>query len=516
MRVICGLWVALLLAWTVLLPTYRSADEVAHVSAAIAFGATHSWPGYKRLHHADQVVDTLEAAGIRTNPGPGQDRYYPLPADGAQPRDSRQPFVQPGEAVTLGHVNPIGQHPPGYYAILALVDKVLPAGTPYTVTVWVFRLVSVLLMAPLPWLLAAVTRRLGADPPGVVLAAAVPFLIPQLGALGGSVNNDSLVIVACAVLAWLCTRIATGDLRWRTAVGAGLVLAVALLAKAWGLVFVPVLVAAYAIAAARGRTWRGPLVRLVTVGALSLLGAWWWLRNLLVFGKLQPAGHAARLDVPLGIGDVLGPYVRTAVDLIPLRFWATLSIKPGQPFPTALTWALSLALLTAMALFVVRRRSYLATRADALLLVAPFVLCLAVLVSEGLELYRVFGSPKGMQGRYLYAGLAGIAAALGLGVMATVPARFRGAVATAVALGGTVLVGFSVARVLDFHYAGETWGERLLALTAWSPLPPALTSLVLGLGGIAVLALPVVVGLAVRAASPSPVDVEARGEPLAL
>ena len=220
-RIICGVWVALLLAWSVLLPTYRSADEVNHMSAAIALSETDSWPGYKRLFHVDQVVDTLEAAGYRAHPPRGVGNYYPLPADGAEPRETRQPFLHPGEAVTLLHVNGIGQHPPGYYGLLALVDRALPADTPYTTTVWMFRLVSVLLMAPLPWLLAATARRLGADPPAVVVMAVVPFLIPQLGALGGAVNNDNLLIVACAVVAWLSTRIATGDLAGERPSGPG-------------------------------------------------------------------------------------------------------------------------------------------------------------------------------------------------------------------------------------------------------------------------------------------------------
>ena len=424
-RIICGVWVALLLAWSVLLPTYRSADEVNHVSAAIALSETDSWPGFKRLFHVDQVVDTLEAAGYRAHPPRGVGNYYPLPADGAEPRETRQPFLHPGEAVTLLHVNGIGQHPPGYYGLLALVDRALPADTPYTTTVWMFRLVSVLLMAPLPWLLAATARRLGADPPAVVVMAVVPFLIPQLGALGGAVNNDNLLIVACAVVAWLSTRIATGDLSGRTAVGAGLALAAALLAKAFGLVFVPVLVAAYLLAAVRARTWRVPAVRLLTAGSLALLGAWWWLRNVLVFGQLQPAGHLARLDVPLDPGSAVDDYLLAAWNLIPMRFWATLSIKPGSPFPPAVTSVLSIALLAAMVLFVVRRRSFLARRADALLLLAPFVLCAVVLVSSTWELFLATGFPRGLQGRYLFAGISGVAAALGLGVMATVPVRSR-------------------------------------------------------------------------------------------
>ncbi len=501
--VICALWVALLLTWTLLLPTYRSADEYHHVSAAIALGETHSWPGYKRLLHVEQVLATRDSAGYRTERAPGEGNYYPLPADGAEPREARSPFLQRGEVVELGAMNVIGQHPPGYYAILAVVDKALPSGTSYTSTVWAFRLVSVLLMAPLPWLLAATARRLGADPPAVVATAIVPFLIPQLGALGGAVNNDNLLIAACAVLAWLSARIATGDLSARTAVGTGLALAVALLAKAWGLLFVPVLVAAYVLAAVRGRTWRVPVLRLVTVGSLSLLGAWWWVRNVLVFGQLQPAGHTRHLDVPLGVREAIGPYTREALELIPLRFWATLSVKPGSPFAPAVTWVLSLILVAAIVLFLIRRRSFLATRADALLLMAPLMLCVVVLITSTWELYLATGRPRGLQGRYFYAGLIGIGAAIGLGVMATVPARFRRLAATALAASGAVFIGFSTARAIEFHYAGDAW-ERLSSLVAWGPTPPGLTYLILALGALAVLVLPVVVHRSLR---------PARGEP---
>lgn len=477
-------WTLILLSWSLLLPTFRSFDEAAHISGGYALLETGEWPGYQELHLLTWVLDAIP----EEHPG-----YQPITTTSAEPLSFAELRDAAPAGSSDGDVNTIGQHPPGYYALLAGFLAVLPDDVPAHVTVWFLRLTSVALLAPLPLLLGHGARRLRAPPAAVVAAAAGPLLVPQLGALGGTVTNDNLLTAAAAVVTVLAVRIATGDLTRTAAVLTGGALAVALLTKAFALVLVPVVVAAYLLAGRRGGVLRTAAVRLVLAGAVATLGGWWWIANLVRYGTVQPAGHRPALPGgPLDPLEGLGDYWHEAVIRVPVRFFASLSIQIGHqppPFSYTLTTGLFTVMVVAAVVVLARRASFGLRRADAALLLAPFVGCAAAMIAGTWPLYLRTGEPLGLQGRYLFPGFAGLTLVLALGGPAMLPRRLRSSAAVAVVVAGGVFTGLSMRRVLGFHWAERDSSviDGLRAIEAWGPAPGWLLWL-LALGYLGTLA----------------------------
>ncbi|WHP18354.1 DUF2142 domain-containing protein [Cellulomonas sp. ES6] len=505
-------WFAVLLCWSVLLPTFRSADEPSHVGASLAWEQTREWPGFKELYAWAQT-DAAEELARR-------DGYPALLRGDAVPRADRPSFDElapPGFGPELSNM---GQHPPGYYVLLGVVTAALPDSTPYDLEVWVLRLLNVLALTPLPLLAAATARALTRNRAVIVTAALAPLAVPQLGALGAAVNNDNLLVATCATVTLGAVLASRGDLRLRTAVWTGLALAVGLLTKAWALLFVPVVVLAYVIGWRRTRSPGRAAAALVTAGATAALGGWWWIANLLRYGTLQPAGHLRRLAEPLEAAEAWPRYAHDAFVLMVSRFWAALSIKPGdaasvseasvQPYPLWFTTTLSVLALAAVAVVLVRRRTWDARRVDGWLLVTPFVLNVLILLQSTWTLYLATGAPRGLQGRYLFPTLTGMAVAAALGATALLPRTWVSRLPVVLGCAALAFTGSAMLKVLDFHWAGSGLLGRLAALGAWSPLPPALTVLVLA--AVPVCGAGLVVAL-VRVARPTASAVAAEPAP---
>jgi len=481
-HVITALWALVLLSWSLLLPTFRSADEVGHVSASFYLAEERSWPGYHELPYLTWVYAALL---------PGNEDYEPLSQ--AQAADLDVSFADLHAAADTEYVgvDTIGQHPPGFYLLTAAVLSVAPDDLDTRQTVWLLRLVDVVLMTPLPLFLAIGAQRLRAGRATAICAALLPFTIPQLGALGGAVNNDNLLTITAAAVTVALVYVATGDTRWRTTVLLGLALAVALFSKAFALVLLPSVVLVHLVAAARSRQWLGGAARLAVVVALSALGGWWWVANLVRYGAVQPAGHVPTLaDGPLDPASALGAFVSSAAERIPMRFWATLSIQRNTlpaPFPAALTTGLSILLVLLILLPLVIRPGQRVQRRTLAVLVLPFFAAGVVLLDNTWALYLKTGAPAGLQGRYLFVGITGV-----LIVVALFLTHLLGRWAPLLmGLGGLTFTFASMRKVLGFHWAyrDSSLLDGLAALKTWSPLPlPALVVVVLALATTTVLA----------------------------
>jgi hypothetical protein len=467
--------------WSLALPGYRSADETQHVSAALHLEYQRSWPGFQELPPDRGAFAAQTAYGFSLFDA---DPYRPLPASDALARDERPSFDDLGAGQTRRGVVTVGQHPPGYYVLLASAGTLLPAGTPADLQIWVLRMLSVALLAPLPVIVAAATRRLGGSPPAVITASILPLAVPQLAVVGGAVNNDNLLNAAAAWLALGVAVVATGDLRARTGVLLGLAAAVALLTKAFALTIVPVVGVAYLVAALRSGRWRAAATGATAYGATALLGGWWWVHNLVRYGELQPAGHMpARAEGPLSFSEGIGDYWERFVELMPGRFWAMLSIKGGGD--AALPWlvpvVLSVALIGFLVVAVARRHTFGAGRTDVALLVAPFFVTMAVLVASTWRLYTSTGNPRGLQGRYLFVALPGVFVVAAL-VLGRIPLlRSRGtALPVAVAAGALGFLAVCLVRAVSYHWGAtdSSLTDAPGALVAWAPVPWWLCALV--------------------------------------
>ncbi|WP_158614299.1 DUF2142 domain-containing protein [Frondihabitans sp. PhB188] len=365
-----GLFVMTMTLWTVAMPTYRPADEYDHVSAVLSWEEDHEWPGFKELRLQDSVVESLEISGLRTSTPPIVIRPS-LSVDNATARPERPTFDELGSG-TVPKIDKAGQHPPLYYILLGSIASILPGWMSWDLEVWVFRIVSVILMAPLPLLAAALARRLGAGPKLTSAAAFSLLAVPQLAVGGGAVNNDNLLNAAGAWLALGTALVLTGDLRKRTALWMGLVSAVALLTKAWSLPLFAVVCLIYVVSTVRTRSIRRGATALALFVCASALGGWWWVRNYLIYGAVQPAGHHSSLDTPLSSNATVALVKEQFLEVFPTRFWSMLSIKYGlNAFPLWVPAVLSVTLLGTFALTLLLSPAVGVRRSDVALLLLP-------------------------------------------------------------------------------------------------------------------------------------------------
>jgi hypothetical protein len=495
---------ALMLTFTLIYPPYLGLDEPQHVDMAFALTRSVEWPG---------PGERALSLGIARTSGPfygrGARLVGPYLEGEAVPRGARPSLCALGgnapTATPPALPNQMVQHPPLYYAIEAVVLEVAPdeCDWQYDRLVWLLRGVSALLLLPLPLLAWATTRRLAGDGPVAQAAAAMPLLVPGLMRVGASVNNDDLLVLLGGILGLLLAGVVTGDLRRRTAVLVGAVVAAALLTKFNAVVFVPVAVAAYAVAWRRSRgplPWRQVLI----VGGVSLLGAWWWLRNRLLYGSFQLNGlgeeGASRVDARGSLGqshpfDTFWPLFRRWMEG---RFWSALGVIDRPALPGTLIRVLTLLVLAGVLAALIHGRAR-GGRAGLAVLAAPMLLSIAGVGLSTWLYYARTGLPAAIQGRYLYPAFLPLAAVVAVGYGGLL-GRYRRLLPLLVCLLALWVQQLAVRIVMRSFWTPSPSGDRLTdaraafdALLAWSPWPAAPTLLP--------FALTAVLGLAVLAAA---------------
>lgn len=497
LRLVFVLHTLLLLLATVLFPNYRGPDEPLHVDliAATATGAAVPWPA-----PGERMVDFgVDAGGFVTN-GRIPERWVLL-ATGAPPRDRRPSFRAAGGGIPTTFANQLVQHPPLYYYLMAPVLALVPGwqDQPFDRLVALLRVVNALLLAPLPLLGFALARRVGLAGPVAVAAAAMPLAVPQLYHIGSSVNNDNLLLPLLAGSFVVAASVGRGDLRLRTAGRLGALTGLCLLTKGLAL-FLPLLVAlAYAVGASRAGPRRSVLPAATALGTGFGIGGWWWVRNKIAYGTFQPDGTklvqpelVAHTSWAQSGGEWLGQFGR----LMNRRFW----LDPGS---TAVPHLTDVAAAVAAALVVAGVALSVLTRAprwrDALLLVLPLA-CLAGIVGYGSwDAWEKVIRASGMQGRYLYGALPGLAVLVVAGA-GRVLGRRRAVLPLLVLLLAAAMQAVALRLTLPVYWLPETGSgpARLLggieALLAWSAWPPvvvvavALGTLGTGAATVAVLA----------------------------
>lgn len=483
----------LLLSWSLVVPMYRAPDEPHHVDMVRVAASPGPWPDYDERSVSQQVHASMVAAGFSAEEAPGDRLVEPLQAEDAVPRDARPGFGELGADAPSGVPNQLAQHPPLHYLVTAVpvvaVTAVLPLDWAHDQSVWLMRAVSVLLAAPLPLLAFAVARRFAGPGPVAVGAAVIPLAVPQLTHIASSVNNDVLLVLLVGLLTVALVHVSTGDTSRRTAVAVGVLGAAALLTKGLAL-FLPVwIAAAYVVAAARLHVseprvaaWRpalGPGVLALAVAGVG--GAWWWLRNLVRYGTIQPS--VIEPDVAAVDPDVWG-FLGTFAARMSQRWWSAFGwdeLHLAWWVVWTATAVAAVGVILAVALRPSRARWW---RADLLVALLP-VVCITGIVGYGAwSWYTTTGALAGVQGRYLFPGVAGAAAVVALGLAAPL----RGAVRF------LPLVLFAAAAALQSAAAHAAltyfWGPGVLqdvrvslaTMWAWSPWPaPVLAGVALGL-----------------------------------
>jgi 4-amino-4-deoxy-L-arabinose transferase-like glycosyltransferase len=349
------------------------------------------------------------------------------------PRGQRPSLGQlGGDASAGGLPNQIVQHPPLYYAGEALVVKLLGAQDwPYDKLVGLLRILTALLCAPLPVLVWGIANRLRAGPPAAVCAAVLSVGVPGLSRVAGLVNNDGMLIISTTALLLGLTYVATGDLTRRTGIVVGLLTGLALLSKGFALTFPLLVVLAYLMGMRRDRVRAlVPLAWALGVGFVT--GGLWWVRNLLLFGAIQPSGFGDQLSKVTGAKVVPRGYIDTAgfwnvvQDRLTRTFWGGVGIANRPTLTkdtgTALCIAVGVLIVLGVALGMRERRN----RGPLLLLLLPAPLVFGLLVNNSWRDFVSYKQTTGLQGRYLYCGIAGLAVAVAIALDRAL-GRWRGA-----------------------------------------------------------------------------------------
>ncbi|WP_139820663.1 DUF2142 domain-containing protein [Krasilnikoviella flava] len=467
--------------WAVVTPMFRSPDEQNHVNSVLRIAYGGGWPPPGDAYFSPAVVDAVDEAGYPADlPGRWRHRedvrqfvdVVPVPREDRTSVDAGNAV---GDASSGTDVDQMTQHPPLYYALGA---GVLHA-TGLTDARWdqvtlALRLLDALLLALVVPLAAESARRATGSPSAGLVAAAFPLVLPQLGHVMGAVNNDALVVLACAAATYLAVRVVTGDLRWRVAVAIGVVLGLGMLTKVMLAFAVPMVVAAYALA--RGQRWPGRLGRLAVAGGVTLaVGGWWWLRNVVTLGAVQPVGRPRDLGILATVPDADVPSI--IAGRLAQSFFGNLSWLEVHLAGAWVVWgtvALAAAALVAVVLPGTRRSAVV-------VLLTPAALALGVAYNAW-DFHTETGRLVAIQGRYVFGGVAALATAVAITAWQLArrsDRRLARGVPVAVTLALAAAVGGLLWAFGAFYRGpGEAFGDAVDRWLAWSPLPvPALVAL---------------------------------------
>ena len=489
---------ALLMACTmVLYPSFQNPDEASHVDYVLAHrhGEWLDAPGQRQYQSGTRAAQSLvpaiqfrEHVGTRT----------PLP------RAKRLSFDELGTAPVKAAIpNQMTQHPPLYYGLAAGFSYLLPYFDHHRFDVQVawLRLFSLLLLLPVPILIFTAARRATGSQTVALVASALPLSLPSYLRSGASVNNDSLLLLLSSVLVALLVRVTFGDLSRRVALLVGLAWAGALLSKGFALAMPPAIVVAYLVGA-RGSlrqrlalAWRPVLI----AGAVgTVLGGWWWVRNLALYGTVQPDGLGQLSDTVrqqiFGRDGAHGTELNFFVQffrLLGLRIWGSIGLIDTPSLSHRLLFGLSgLLLLAVLASLVaglgpVRARSAWLRATDwrldrAVSLLLPVPLTLLVMYVGARPRYLHGRQLSGDQVRYLLPAMLGMLICVGV-ALHWLSGRLHRWLAPVVLTGSLLFVAGSAYQVLDLEMSNNSPGraQRLSAglrfVIGWSPLPGPLT-----------------------------------------
>lgn len=497
----------MLVAWTVLTPAYRSPDEPQHVSAVLGLLHGEGWP---RPGEADIDTGVLRSAvlsGFLTRPDQPTSRGNTLPSTHRgtgrtqPPLFSAVPPTAPAQRLSYaelttgdpsGQTNQMTQHPPLYYLAEAGVLAVSGAdGWRYDRTLALLRLGSVALVGWLPLLAYFLVRRLTRSAAVGSVAAFLPLGVPQLAAVGSSVNNDALVVLLGAVLVTLLGYLLTGARRPVLLGAVAVVLGLALLTKGTMLSAVPVVAVAVPIGLRRsGCGWvRAAGGGLVVLAGAFVVGGWWWAVNLLRYGTLQPNGFGVDRDRSAGSLDVVD-FGRHFGELLSVSTWGNFGWLE-VPLPGTLTTVLSVGTLGLAALGLFGRR----TRPALPVLASLPLFTLAALFAAVYSTHLLDGRFNGVQGRYLFGTVLVVLAAVAVGAsmlagLIRLPQRWLVPVA---ALGSGALAVFGAVVAFRGFYVdvGVSVAQAWDVLTAWAPWPGPVVVSIAGTAAAALVLGPV-------------------------
>ena len=472
---IAALWLALLVALSVVVPLYTGPDEHFQFDLVIGVADDHRYFDYDGRNMSQPVLDSAASAGARN-----LSRH--LTADEAVPRAERRRIDEFGPDVASALPNQLPAHPPLFYALTAAgVESARAIGSAdgfsFDQLNWLVRLMNVAMVAPLPLLAWWAARRARFHQLAATATAAVPLLVPQIAYVGSTINNDNLLVLVGGLLfVALLPVVVDADLTLRRAVLVGALCGAALFTKGFALAMPLWVAAAYGLAWRRGRAPLGRVAqRLAVSGAIAfVLGGFWWVRNVVLFASPLPAVTPVSVVVDADSQTRLGQWALYLFREIAETGIATFH---GLQFAPPMAWMLGAMLVAASVAGWYRwpsRRRELGLAAICVLTVYGSI---AFFTLRG---HLDNGTLRGFQGRYLFGSSVPLCLLVGVGAVAMASQRWRWA-PTIVVVAGLVLQAAAIGTIVEATWgpAGAGPAERYRAIEAWSTLPPPLTALVL-------------------------------------
>lgn len=497
---VVAVWVLLLALWSVLPPPFVAADEPQHIDLALDAVSIPlwEWVAPDSDHMGPEILAAEEQLGyydqlsIDNPQTPLERRVDGRSGEEAVPRDQRLTFADPGPStgVGAGRINQMPQHPPLYYRLVALLLLVIPGwrDLPFDMVVGIMRMISVLLVAPLPLLAAWTARGLG-QRRGVETVAVIAVLtVPQIAHLGSVVTNDSLLIVLGAAATMLLAQVIGGDVSRRTALRIGVVVLAAMLTKSFGLLLPVGVVAAYLAAWRQGHGTAYDIIRSVGVAAaVSALASWWYVENVVRFGSVQPSVGGPRDAV---VSGPAAQFLDRAGETLLKTFWGGFGwAETGFDATTATVLTIILLLLVVAGMW---RRDSL----HAATLLLPATLVVGITFVQSYASFTPQGGIRGIAGRYFATGMMGVVVLAAIGLARIIGRRHtdaqRAPASASTSVSDTVAAGLLLVAAAVVH--GLAWLvalryfwtvgpddstiDALRALLSWNPWPPRIVQIV--------------------------------------
>ena len=414
--------------WAIVTPPFRTPDEPTHYNSVLRGAVTFDWPAAGTAGMEEGVMQAATEAGVLVDEVVGTSRRdrtvlqeteaVPSFYDAViTPHNNRLHVRYTGNSRAETR-DQMTQHPPLYYWLAGrLLRTVGGSDWAWDRQLLFLRLLSIVLTAPLVPCLVYTARRIGLARHWSLTAGTLVFFVPQLAFVTAAASNDSLSIGAGALTIAACAAAAFGTGSWRSVMATGCALGLGLWTKG---LFLPMgLVVGLAFLSNRSI---GPLsrrlIRATAAGGLGvLLGGFWWVRNVLVFGQLQPDGM---MRDAADVNPHLGYFLRTGGPTLVHSSWGKLGWLEWQlPLPLLLVLEIGTVALVFVAFIRGRERLRLGV------LLAYYPLTLLVLLGVSWRAYAHTGVVAGVQGRYLFPGIVGLLAIVAVAI--ALPDRRRAA-----------------------------------------------------------------------------------------
>ena len=466
---------ALSALWSVVVPLLEAPDEPDHLALVLVLADGRPYPAYDGLMSPLSVYRTCYeyAASIRACPRtdeivtPTGTRRHPRQQ--APPKVLRPTWKDRNGAAPVGALNQMPQHPPLYYELMAGVLRVERRirGGPWSLDreIALLRLANALLVMPLPLLAWWAARRFGLDQTTSIAASFAMFGVPMLTHIGSTLNNDNLLTVCGAVVIALLAGVLRGDRSLKTGALLGVAIGVALLTKAFAAVFPPLAILAYLIGArstwpgaattdgaearhglddasadavdddlfvpdtvpCTTRSWRESLLAIIAPLGLAglvtvVLSAWWYLGVHSRTGSFTPTVEDAALTSDLqtkGFTPHVGGWIGDFIANVNTRFWGSFGWF-AVSFTGPLAVALSVIVVLAVGSALATRRTPGAVgrspgRLARLWLLTPTAALTVLVAGRSWNIYATTSKLIFAQGRYLFAGIVGLALLVAIG-----------------------------------------------------------------------------------------------------